>query len=249
VAAAHAGSEFRSTGRVTVFKFNSAFRYLSYLLVEAQEQSEMLALCSSPADVMDFINERVRVAQRNGHYMTRVHPNPAEYVAGEIQRAHEQVRGIHLPQLTEVLYPVEIAFEQSRRGFDWHAVEGNEHRSWMWSGPSTRPRLAIPYTSAMPVTLTFHVERFITHDVKQSLRIFVNAAEVTPDMTSVEYDDALDMSLTVTLLPDKASIVEFQMSGTVSPASFGNGSTDARQLGICLKGWRIEPTVRHSAGN
>ena len=239
--AAESGSVFGSTGRITVYKFNSALRYLSYLQPEDREQRKILELFSVPAALDRFTDERVELTKRQGTYMFLRHPDPAKYQPGEIPRGYERIRGIKTADLREVTSAVEMRIDDENRGFDWHPVEHDSGGSWIWSGPSTHPRLALPFTTSTPVRVIFHVAAFISAEVKESLRIFANGDEVAHTVEESAPNGSCAVAITVNLRETQPTVIGFQMNQTVAPSKLNPSSPDHRQLGMCLTRVTLEP--------
>jgi hypothetical protein len=241
--AATSGCEFFSTERVTVFKFNSALRYLSYLLPDDVEQHKALELCDHPAALHRFIDERVRLTQEQGTHMFLTHPDPKEFAAGEILRGYEQVRGISasisetMPLLTFVTQGV----NQAPSGFDWHPHEGQGAHTWRWSGPSPRPRLVLGFTSPDAAQLTLHISRFSSAEIQDSLALLVSGEKNAFTLTVDPDTGATSLRATIRLRESSATVIELRMSHTISPQEIEAESADTRQLGLCLTGITLAP--------
>ena len=161
------GCVFTSTGTVTVLKFNSAFRYLSYLSPDDYEQREALALTLDPAALNELFRPRWRTPTSSGHYMTARHPERATSDPANQCELHARVRGLETP-LVEVLDgPTWMPMDDDPRGYDWYGLERDADRTWRWSGPNPRPRLLIPFTHDGPVRLSLHVDVIATDDVRE----------------------------------------------------------------------------------
>jgi hypothetical protein len=134
---------FASTGEVTVHKFAAGHRYLSYLRVSSDEQSELLrGLTHSPViDVADII----RKSKANNQYMIFRYGDYSGHPEGYLFEQNLKRKGISRPALRPLLERVLIEQTDEPRGSDWHDVESNGKR-YRWSGPNPRPKILIPFT-------------------------------------------------------------------------------------------------------
>lgn len=241
--AAQDGFHFFSTQRVTVFKFNSALRYLSYLQPEDYEQQEMLHMCSTPEALQHFVAEKIALAKRQGTYMFLAHPDAHALKPGEIVRTYEKIRGIDVDTVQQIHEPLFFKITDEPRGFDWHELEGNPPHSWRWSGPSPRPRIALPFSASVPVTVIIHISHFVTTQIRDSLQVFcagkLQHATLSFDDSSGKYHVTFNAELS----SDKPTVLELRMTGTATPTELDGNSSDARQLGLCLTGISLIPNA------
>jgi glycosyltransferase involved in cell wall biosynthesis len=241
LAAARTGCVFLSTEQVTVFKFNSALRYLSYLLPSDDEQQKILELCSHPVALNKFIEERVELTRRQGTYMFLEHPNPEDFEAGEVVRKYEQIRGIKMTENTTLTHPRREAVNTMPSGFDWHPFEGEGSHTWRWSGPSPRPRMALPFLCPVPVELRLHIIAFASEKIMNSLRLFVSGHEQEFALFPNPETASTDLCATIRLGDSTATVIELRMAQTISPHEMDATSEDTRQLGLCLAGMTLTP--------
>lgn len=241
LSAAQAGHKFHSTGKITVLKFNSALRYLSYLQPEDSEQCKALELCNDSGALGKFVAERLSLAQGQGTYMFLRHPDPEVYEKGEIVQGYERLRGIAITDVRILSEEMKITPGDEPRGFDWHAAEQEGSQRWRWSGPNPRPRLPIPFTSKSPANLTVHIARCATDRIRDSLKLFFNGSELTYTLTRVG-PVGIELHSTVQLRHFEASVLELRMCETVSPHDLNTDSADTRLLGVCLTHLSLSPS-------
>ena len=241
------GCVFASTGRVTVFKFASALRYLSYHCPENEEQQGMLRLLDDDEALEVFVRERVDASRVKGGYLAPRHAEPEQFLPGEILQLHERTRGISLPPMERVGEGKDLAVGDDYRAFDWHGIERAENTTWRWSGPNHRPRLLLPFSHDEKVKVTLRVLRFAMPDIEESLRVRLDGDEV--DTTTDTVDDVHHISFVSQLRQDSPSVVEFRMNRTASASEIDPGSLDQRRLGLCLLGVTVAPASLGQCGN
>ena len=239
--AAQRGCVFTSTRTVTVLKFSSGVRYLSYLSPDDYEQRDALALTVDPAALNETIQAALADAASSGNYMTSRHPLERDWQPGEIVHTQARIRGIETPPVEMLHGPTWMPLDDDPRAYDWHGLERDAERTWRWSGPNPRPRLLIPFTHDGPVRVSLHIDAIATDDVRNSLEVLVDRRSV-PTVMRTEPDSAqVVIEIETVLRSDKPSVVELRMSRTVSAPEFTPGSTDQRRLGVCLAGIHLEP--------
>jgi hypothetical protein len=239
--AAQRGCLFTSTRTITVLKFNSALRYLSYLSPDDDEQRAALALIADPGRLAQAIHSAVADAASSGNYMTTCHPSGRDRQPGEAVRIHAHIRGIDTPAIEALDGPTWVPLGNDPRALDWYGLERDTGHTWRWSGPNPRPRLLIPFTRTRPVSVSLHVEGFATDDIRDSLEVLVDRRRA-PAVVAQRPDAAgYVVHFDATLRSDKPSVVELRMNRTVPVAEFNPGSTDPRRMGLCLTGIFLDP--------
>ena len=239
--AAELGCIFASTRAVTVYKFNSATRYLSYLAPDDGEQRDMLDVIARPTALASFTEAQIRSAKDQGHFGTLRHPDPEDFEPGAILTKHERVRGIEPMPVAEVSGRVWISPGEDYRAFDWYEPEFDDTRPYRWSGPSRRPRLALPYFHPELVRVEVRILRFIAADVRTSLEVRVDGRRVDATLTEPAEGGDSVLGFMVQTRDDRATVVELRMNRSVAPHDLDAESLDMRPLGLCLLG--IELTV------
>lgn len=239
--AAQRGCIFTSTGTVTVLKFNSALRYLSYLSPDDDEQRAALALTLDPTALDKLIETALADATSSGNYMTARHPRENDAQPGEVMHTFARVRGIETPRIQVLDGPTWMPLDDDPRALDWHGIERDGDLTWRWSGPNPRPRLLIPFTSDGPVRVSLHIDAFVADDVRNSLEILVDRRP-TPTVLRTQPDSRqVVIEIDTVLRGDKPSVIELRMNRTASACEFVPGSADERRIAVCLAGIHLNP--------
>jgi glycosyltransferase involved in cell wall biosynthesis len=190
-----AGAKIVSSGELTVFKFNAAWRRNSYIGRAATEQEEMLARIQTGIDFR--ATELIAVVRSflGGKYVPI--ESPAHGVPGEAARYNSRYKGTS----REVVVPRHIEererffLDDQLAGFEWHAVE--HHEKWgslRWSGPCQTSTLEFPLlwdqALAIRIHILWHVQRSLPDDVEllvngEAVHVFVEATEEGTTMLGV----------------------------------------------------------------
>lgn len=234
------GLKFRSTEVITVLKFNSALRYLSYLEPEEVEQRKAFELSCNASALNLFLREHVSFAKQNGTFMNIGHPNGGMFQEGEILENNEKTRGISLLKPEMISIPVTSEIEDGAGGFDWYPREGMSPNTWRWSGPSPRPRFPIPFATKNKARVTFEISRFSSPEIKDSLQLFCQGKPLEFSVADDEVSGHTFVTFDIQLNPEIQTVIEFRMNETYRP---NNNSVveDERKLGICLTRLSVVP--------
>ena len=233
---------FASTAQISVFKFASALRYLSYLCPNDYEQRQIMTLMKDKDSFENYILRLVELAKENDRYMSVSHATPNMFLPGQKMIENEHIRGIHLPEVLELNNSKVLEVGTEYRGFDWHSPEISEGRSFRWTGPNHRPRMLLPFCSKHSVRFVIYVAQFASDDIRDSLQIVLNGKIVEFAMKRIGPN--YKISFVSLLNENKISVIEFWMNRTARPTVGNDGKADTRLLGMCLT--RIELYPEHS---
>jgi len=242
--AVNCGSSFASTGRVTVFKFVSAVRYLSYLFPNDDEQRDMVVLLDNEEAFQSFLRQRIEALKLKNHYMALRHMDQKRFIAGDLLRITESARGIALPSMSQVGDGKRLEVGEDYRATDWYGRESDGYKSWRWSGPNCRPRLLLPFSHDAPVVVHLQVAGFASSDIHCSLQVRLNGEIMKTTQEII--DGNFRISFNGLLRHDFPSVVELQMNRTVPESEFKSTIVDRRRLGLCLLGVDVLPLAVHT---
>lgn len=233
------GCRFASTGRISVYKFASALRYLSYFCPDDWEQRQILTLMKNRIQFEKFIQDRVNASKVNGNYMRMQHASLDQFEPGQIVMQNELTRGINIPSVSNLTTVQRVEVGLERMGFDWHSPERIDGHTIRWSGPSNRPRLLLPFCSRHEVRFSLKVVAFVSEEIKNSLKITLNRKQV--EFQIIKFANCFIITFVSSLYEDRISVLEFQMSQSVRPADQNEASSDVRKLGLCLEYVELYP--------
>ncbi len=217
-----------------MFKFASALRHLSYLCPEDEEQRDMLDLVDDPNALADLVAAATATAAEHGNYMGARHRDSDALDRGEVLRRNARVRGTDHADMHPLADREWIPVDDAWLGFDWHPVELDRGRRVRWSGPSHRPRLAVPFFAETPVHVKVSVAGFANEEIRSSLRVHVNGEPVEATLLPEPGGEAV--VFTAMLRADRPSVLEFRTVPTVLVRDLFPGSADTRRVGFALLG-------------
>lgn len=215
------GLRFASTGRVSVHKFTSPQRYLSYLCPSDDEQAAMLADLDSPAHAAR-VACIVQAARDGGTFMVTLRTAGEGRAPGEIARRTAGNRGISVGPLRPLGAGVTIRQEPMHCGLDWRIEPVNGVR---WTARSPRPRMLLPVTGGQAEAgiELFHRDRAALHGLDLRCNGQAVAAEPsTPRWSGPDWAVTVQVPV-LRLHPDRPSVLEFLLSGSQAPAEGRRG--------------------------
>ena len=229
------GTRFVSTRRITVIKFAAGVRYLSYLLPQDDEQRWMLGLCADEAVLDAFLSSRLAVARARGTFMHMKQVDRSRFAPGEIAARNEWTRGINVGELTPLSGGTWVPIGDGDRPPDWYPPESDGVFEWRWSGPSTTPKLLVPYTAprSEPVTISIHAVDFGDEQIRERVSVRVDDVEA-----QVSWKNGIETTMTFrAALDESRPTVITIVTGTTVPL-YGNSG---RQVGIAVTGYHLDP--------
>jgi len=238
--ASKSGSLFSSTQLITVIKFNSALRYLSYLFKEDHEQRTIAQLMENPEEYASWLKDQINTAKNNKTFLTMKHPEEeAEHSPGKVMKRFEKIRGLEKKEITRLREPVFLMVNDREGGFDWHQIEVIDGVTSRWSGPSPKSKVLVPVVSCKKVVFLIYIKSFISTPDVDDLKIRVNGDIIKPD--SIYSSDGNDFCFTLTAMLGKRhpSIIEFSIPQTHHIFEINPESPDSRAVGFLFQGIKI----------
>jgi hypothetical protein len=150
-----------STGELSAFKFNAAWRRDAYKRKDVTEQKSMLTRIERgdefrQKELMDVL-EAV-VAQ---HFTASLMPSGETNAGGAAQR-YRIFKGVEKPYgpdaLREIGEPVRFDLADIHAPFEWRELESSEEfGTYRWSGPLTSSTVDLPVKADQGLSVTVHV--------------------------------------------------------------------------------------------
>jgi hypothetical protein len=247
---AGAGARFSSTERITVHKFSSAQRYLSYLDHSSEEQSEMLQGIQSGAINGEFCASLVERAKGSALFMPHRLACHESSVPGWVYHHNRGIRGLELSNPVPLTSAARISQTDEDRGLDWYQHETPPNgASFRWSGPFTRPRILIPFTGDQEAVITLHLEDHDPTGLIDGMTVLMNGLPANHQVSRPEDGShAVEVRFVGRLRGEKASVVQLNLPHSYIPSAVGRGN-DSRKLGVMMSGFTIDPMPPSPSGS
>ena len=166
------GMRFVSTKRVTVHKFTSGLRYLSYLSPSDAEQQAALAMLR--AGTMADSETIIEQSKERGLFMKLVHQPPVGGPGSRFKLSREN-RGLRLPPLRPLQGEAIVDQDATPRAGDWESKSEKNpgvRRSWI----NPRPKILIPFHGGA-AEFEIDVRKMPSFSEGERLRILLNGEE------------------------------------------------------------------------
>jgi hypothetical protein len=215
-----AGLRFVSTGTVTVHKFASADRYLSYVRQRSDEQTDMLSDMASPGHAAR-IAAIVEQSRRMGRFMIPYPQDYGHHAPGDLARLNAAKRGLLRPELRPLGAGAVIRPRHEPSAQDWQTrpLLGIRRHA-----RNPRPRILLPFAATGEVLLRLRV----VHPHRAAfgpLEMTCNDAPVTAVPTRLRrglWGWTAIYRAVVTLEEDRPSILELRLTkAQLSTVPFG----------------------------
>ncbi len=244
----HAGARLVSTERLTVFKFNSAFRRDSYLHRDAGEQQAMLErLQANPARCVE--QEWAGLMRARCEHRLIDHSMPDEWTVppGFIHRINLSNRGLQDLDIHEVSETRRFSLDDQPSAMDWYGVESMEEwGTFRWSGPSPVTSLMLPVRVPHPFRIRLQLLNWLGVDLASevALRIAGQKIEFTCEQVSAPAV-RLVTGIVAPHIPADGLRVQINVGRLRCPLFETDGaSQDKRWLGVCVNWVEVEPVTR-----
>jgi len=227
--AIQSGARIVSSHRLTVFKFNSAWRRDSYRHRDTSEQQALLArLQADPAATTEI----ELIGLLRAHRELRLHhaamPTPGP-------RNFQPFRGLAQPSPEPLSDPRRFLPQDDFAGLEWHALEHHPELGLLrWSGPSPTASLVLPVSAAGPYVLRLQLLNVFAADL---------AAALTLRLNGVPTPFTISSSALLTAHGPAASPVQIELhcARLFNPFLASDGQNpDQRWLGVCLQSVELD---------
>lgn len=241
----NAGARPRSTERLTVFKFNSAWRRDSYVRRDASEQRRMLErLTADPGRCAEEEWAGLLRAMREKRLIETRMPGGAAGPPGGFYHECLRNRGLEDGEVCELTEVRRFSIEDQSSALDWHGVERSEEwGTFRWSGPSPVAVLALPVRVPPRFRLRLQVLNFLQADVPREVTLAVAGQPV-----AFTWHEAggpavlLEASVKLADAPAGPLRVRIEVARLRCPFfETGGANQDQRWLGVGVSWIELEP--------
>lgn len=248
------GARIESSGEVTVFKFNAAWRRNSYVTKKDDEQREMMERIRSGRDFRQAELVEVVRASLEGRSERIKAPLETTVSIGETTRYNRRFKGFSgagaEPDLKPLQCVTRFGLEDQLPGFEWYALETHGPETFRWSGPARLSTVEIPVSCVGPVLVRAGVLYHYQDDLSRDVDLIVNGERIPH---SVETEDG--RHILQAMVPGRIGMlqagrplsVSFLLRRTCRPADLG-AIEDQRWLGLALTWVELTPATDNLFG-
>jgi Glycosyl transferase family 2 len=227
------GAKITTTGEVSVFKFNAAWRKRAYIIRSAAEQEEVLRKIKAGRDFRHGELIGVVRSMLEDRYVRIKSPAADAYTPGEIVRRNARIKGVtqaSVQVLSSADHVVVFDLNDQADTFDWYSPETCESGPFRWSGPSRFSTLEFPICSRDPMSVRVYVLMHFQSDLATDVAVFVNGAPVE-HAVEVRSDGRSILSFVAS--SGMNTSISLRVKKTVRPVDLGLNQ-DRRWLGLAV---------------
>ena len=247
------GATVATTGELTVFKFNAAWRRNSYHVRSAYEQAELLSRIRYEGETFRQAALMSIVQSVIEDRFIRIEAPPDNAVSGTVShRIYGDFKGLLARDAPAIFVDtdagVRFFIDEPYAGFEWHAVEGTGNAKWRWTGPSSRSSFYLPVQIDRPFQLNIRVNAvmgetpeaaFAAASLSVHDQLLIDRREKEPDGTWI-WSTTLDPSA---FNGKPIQMVTISFPSPRRPLDMGIND-DRRWLGICISHIDLIPINR-----
>jgi glycosyltransferase involved in cell wall biosynthesis len=219
--ASDAGLTFASTRRISVHKFNAAYRYLSYLEPSSQEQDAILKAMKSQ-DHDAWVDAIVAESKVRNAFMIVRHADFSAFPPGEVARQNLTRKGLRSVEAKPLGRWARIEQAPGHCALDWQDEPVDGIR---WSKLNPAPRFLLSFTSQAPAMVSFRVYHS-DRAALQHLELSCNGTRLRMRRDKIRQDGSLWRARFHGVLDLKAegpSVLQFHLDQVQAPTDAGRG--------------------------
>jgi glycosyltransferase involved in cell wall biosynthesis len=245
---AAATSRVASTGELTCFKFNAAFRRDSYKIKSIAEQERILKLIESGVEFRQQVYLELIEAFVAGKAHHGQMPRTIGVPEGGFARRNRRAKGLDSRYDQANLRHIDrlVRFDTAHQNmpFEWHQLENHpKYGSLRWTGPSPRATIDLPIVFDRDLAVRIHIV-FAVRDAIETLKLSIHEQEIAHRV-----DRLPEGTILVTAYLDHAAIakpkrdfgVTLEIANTMRPWDLGELYQDSRWLGLAVNWVELEP--------
>lgn len=230
-----------STGELTCFKFNAAWRRNSYRTRKVEEQQDMLARVQSGIDfrqteLLDII--QAATADR----FIKITVPTGKQVKGALAKRNRIQRGLDSrfapADLVSVTSPVRFDMRDQTMSFEWHGLENAHGQTFRWTGPSPSATIDLPVLFDRNLKVVIGVLRALQPKNIGTIAVSVESKTVAHHLTKAgagAFEIEIDLRHDLIAPSARELSVTIEVGEMVRPCDVSD-STDTRTLGVAV-GW------------
>jgi hypothetical protein len=240
---------FASTGELTAFKFNAAWRRDAYRIKSVAEQERLLGRIESGVDFRQAELLDVLQSVVSSRFVPVGNPPTEGVRKGSFVRINRQHKGLdsRFPPGTAKRIEGRTRFGVADQAmpFEWHGTEVHPvHGPFRWTGPKPRATIDLPVVLDRDLTVRIHVIATVRPDLADGIRLSVHDRPL--DTTVRRTGDTFLVEARVRPAdldsPDRDFGVTIDAGAVARPSDAGLGADD-RSLGVAVNWIELEPAA------
>ncbi|MGH6727432.1 MAG: hypothetical protein ACREB8_12935, partial [Pseudolabrys sp.] len=241
-------SKIVSTGELTCFKFNAAWRRDAYRTRSVAEQEGMLKLIESGVDFRQQAYLELIEAFVAGKAQSTLMPQTKGLSDGWFTRANRRFKGLdsrHDPaNLRHIDTNVRFDMAGQDMPFEWHELENHPRfGSFRWTGPSRRVTIDLPVVVDRDLAARIHILHAVDNALntlklsihEQALAYRANRLPEGSYLLQAHIDRATMAK------PERDFGITLEIANTARPMDLSETSQDSRWLGLAVNWVELEP--------
>jgi Glycosyl transferase family 2 len=233
-----------STGELTCFKFNAAWRRDAYKTKAIDEQERLLQRIESGVDFRQQEYRDVLQAVISGKFLPLEMPLAANAPDGSITRQFRRWKGTdarhHALQRIDACARFDMADQDMP--FEWHGVEADpKYGSLRWTGPSARATIDLPVAFDRDLRLRIHV--IVAAVAIDRVVLSIHGVTIPHRVARLDGGTFLlegELDHATMAKPDRDFGITLDVGETIRPMDIGAGD-DRRWLGLAINWCELEP--------
>jgi glycosyltransferase involved in cell wall biosynthesis len=235
-----------STGELTCFKFNAAWRRDAYKTRTIDEQQRLLRSIESGVDFRQQEYRDVLRAVISGKFVPLEMPLAANAPAGSITRQFRQWKGTDdrydLSALQRIDARVRFDMADQNMPFEWHGLETDpKFGSLRWTGPNARATIDLPVAFDRDLRLRIHV--VVAAAAIDRVALSIHGVAIPHHVARLDGGTFLlegQLDHATMAKPDRDFGITLDVGETIRPMDAGLGE-DRRWLGLAVNWCELEP--------
>jgi glycosyltransferase involved in cell wall biosynthesis len=239
-----ASAPMASTGELTCFKFNAAWRRDVYKTKAVDDQERLLRSIESGVDFRQQEYRDVLQAVVSSKFVPIEMPEIADVPAGSLTRQVRRWKGTHSRHdaLRRIEARERFDMADQNMPFEWHGLETDpNHGSFRWTGPNPRATIDLPVVFDRDLRVRIHIITALA--AIDRVVLSVHGQTITHHLERLEgggflLDGELDHARLAK--PDLDFGITLEMAETIRPIDVDLGE-DRRWLGLLVNWCELEP--------
>jgi len=240
--------KIESTGELTCFKFNAAWRRDAYKTRSVAEQEAMLKLIESGVDFRQQAYLELVEAFVAGKAESTRMPQAKGLPEGWFDKANRRFKGLDSRHDDATLRHIDtnVRFDMAGQDmpFEWHELESHpQFGSFRWTGPSRRVTIDLPVVVDRDLAARIHILN-AAGNALNTLKLSIHERPIAYRVSRLAGGSHLveaHISRAAITGPQRDFGITLEIENTARPMDLSPTSEDSRWLGLAVNWVELEP--------